>query len=46
MEKLMLPPVSISAKEKRLLEKRAAEVEAGECVPWEDVKASLEAKRK
>jgi vacuolar-type H+-ATPase subunit D/Vma8 len=46
LEKRVLPVARVSAREKRLLKQRLAEVEAGEVVPWEEVKASLEARRK
>jgi vacuolar-type H+-ATPase subunit D/Vma8 len=46
LERCALPIVQVSAREKRILMRRLAESEAGEVVPWEEVKASLEARRK
>lgn len=46
LEKRSVPFVGVSTGERRLLMRRLAEAEAGDVVPWEEVKASLEAKRR
>ncbi len=46
LERREVPVERVSARQRRLLLRRLAEVEAGDVVPWEEVKASLEARRK
>jgi predicted transcriptional regulator len=46
LERRMIPEVEVSARERRLIQRRMREAEEGQTVPWEEVKKEIEERLK
>jgi len=46
LERRMIPEVEVSARERRLIQRRMKEAREGQTVPWEEVKKEIEERLK